>query len=94
MTDSCEHFFSALPENYISKFNFSNIFEWMSVDAYENLLRQSIHVAKDRAILTYRNLLVPRKHPISLNENIRSLDKLANKSKLYTKGDEFRLGNW
>ena len=55
----------------------SNIFEWMSASAYESLLRQAIRVAKDGAIITYRNLLVSRKHPDSLNKTVRSLDKLA-----------------
>ncbi len=77
VNDSCEHYFSQLPDNYISKFNFSNIFEWMSASAYENLLQQAIRVAKDGAILTYRNLLVPRKHPDSLNKTVRSLNNLA-----------------
>jgi S-adenosylmethionine-diacylglycerol 3-amino-3-carboxypropyl transferase len=77
VNDNCEHYFSQLADNYISKFNFSNIFEWISAGSFEGLLRQTIRVAKDGAILTYRNLLVPRKHPDSLDHTIRSLDKLA-----------------
>lgn len=77
VTDSCENYFSSLPDSSISKFNFTNIFEWMSDDAYEGLLKETIRVAKDRAVLTYRNLLVFREHPLVLNENIRSLKKLA-----------------
>jgi len=77
VTDSCEHFFSTLPDSYISKFNFTNIFEWMSAEAYEDLLRETIRVAKNGAIMTYRNLLVFREHPASLEENIQSLRQLA-----------------
>jgi S-adenosylmethionine-diacylglycerol 3-amino-3-carboxypropyl transferase len=77
VTDSCEHFFSTLPDSTISKLNFTNIFEWMSAEAYENLLRETIRVAKNGAIMTYRNLLVFREHPASLEENIRSLRQLA-----------------
>ncbi|NIM91624.1 MAG: DUF3419 family protein [Candidatus Aminicenantes bacterium] len=77
VTDSCEHYFSSLPDSCISKFNFTNIFEWMSDQAYENLLKETIRVAKDKAILTYRNLLVFREHPVTLDNNIQSLKKAA-----------------
>lgn len=66
VTQSCEEFFRTLPEAAISKFNFTNIFEWMSPDACGQLLRETIRVARDGAILTYRNLLVPRERPESL----------------------------
>jgi S-adenosylmethionine-diacylglycerol 3-amino-3-carboxypropyl transferase len=77
VTDSCENYFSSLPDSSISRFNFTNIFEWMSDDAYEDLLRETVRVAKDKAVLTYRNLLVFREHPSTLNSNIRSLKKMA-----------------
>jgi S-adenosylmethionine-diacylglycerol 3-amino-3-carboxypropyl transferase len=72
VTDSCEHFFAGLEDSSISKFNFSNIFEWMSPAAFENLLRETVRVARDGAVLTYRNLLVFRERPLSLGGNIRS----------------------
>lgn len=77
VTDSCEHFFSTLPDGSISKFNFTNIFEWMSPEAYENLLKETIRVAQDKAIMTYRNLLVFREHPASLESRIHSLKQMA-----------------
>lgn len=77
VADSCENYFSSLTDSTISKFNFTNIFEWMSADAFEDLLKETIRVAKDKAILTYRNLLVFREHPSRLNKNIRSLKDLA-----------------
>ena len=77
VTDSCENYFSSLPDSSISKFNFTNIFEWMSDDNYEGLLKETVRVAKDRAVLTYRNLIVFREHPSILNNNIRSLKKVA-----------------
>jgi S-adenosylmethionine-diacylglycerol 3-amino-3-carboxypropyl transferase len=77
VTDSCEHFFAGLGDSTISKFNFSNIFEWMSPAAYENLLRETVRVARDGAVLTYRNLLVFRERPPSLGGTIRSLQGLA-----------------
>jgi S-adenosylmethionine-diacylglycerol 3-amino-3-carboxypropyl transferase len=77
VTDSCEHFFASLEDSTISKFNFSNIFEWMSPAAFENLLRETVRVARDKALLTYRNLLVFRERPASLEGNIRSRRDLA-----------------
>jgi S-adenosylmethionine-diacylglycerol 3-amino-3-carboxypropyl transferase len=72
VTDNCGHFFSTRPNGSISKFNFSNIFEWVSPEAYEQLLRETVRVARDHAVLCYRNLLVPRERPESLSFCIRS----------------------
>jgi len=77
VTDGCEHFFAGLEDSSISKFNFSNIFEWMSTPAFEDLLRQTVRVARDKAVLTYRNLLVFRERPPSLAGSIRSRHDLA-----------------
>jgi S-adenosylmethionine-diacylglycerol 3-amino-3-carboxypropyl transferase len=77
VTDSCERYFASLPDSSVSKFNFSNIFEWMSPEAFENLLRETVRVARDKAVLTYRNLLVRREHPASLKANIRSRADVA-----------------
>jgi S-adenosylmethionine-diacylglycerol 3-amino-3-carboxypropyl transferase len=92
VTDSCENYFSSLPDSSISKFNFTNIFEWMSDAAYEELLRETVRVAKDNAILTYRNLLVFREHPSTLNSNIRSLTKMA--KSLHEKDLSFIYNNY
>jgi len=75
--DSCEHFFSTLPDSCITKFNFTNIFEWISPEEYERLLRQTHRVARNGAVLTYRNLLVFRERPIALAAHIRSLHMKA-----------------
>ena len=53
----------------------------MSESDFERLLEEAIRVAKDGAVMTYRNLLVPRKHPASLNHAICSLEKLSRKLK-------------
>ncbi len=78
VTDSCEHYLSGIPNETISKFNFSNIFEWIPLYSYEALLKEVIRVAKDGAIMTYRNLLVHRERPATLNQEIDSLRSLAN----------------
>ena len=58
--DTCEHYFLTQPASSISKFNFTNIFEWMALEAFGHLLRETYRVACDGAVLTYRNLLVSR----------------------------------
>jgi S-adenosylmethionine-diacylglycerol 3-amino-3-carboxypropyl transferase len=70
ITDSCESYFASLPDNYITKFNFSNIFEWMPPIDYEKLLHEAIRVGIPGGILTYRNLLVPRSRPESLKDQL------------------------
>lgn len=66
VTESCERYFKSRADSSISKFNFTNILEWMSPEETEQLLRETIRVAKNDAVLTYRNLLVPRQRPESL----------------------------
>lgn len=74
---ACERFFPTLPDNSISKFNFTNIFEWMTPQSCEALLRQTIRVARKGAVLTYRNLLVPRSRPESLRDSLEPDPELA-----------------
>ncbi|HMQ70065.1 MAG TPA: DUF3419 family protein [Ignavibacteria bacterium] len=92
VTDSCENYFRQLPDESISKFNFTNIFEWIPEDAFENVLIETIRVAKDNAVITYRNLLVPREHPESLSGIIES-DKLLAKQ-LHNKDLSFIYDNY
>ena len=66
VTGNCEDYFRGIPDDSISKFNYSNIFEWMEPASFENLLKETIRVARDGSILTYRNLLVKRSRPESL----------------------------
>ncbi|HVO75028.1 MAG TPA: DUF3419 family protein [Ignavibacteriaceae bacterium] len=92
VTGSCEDLFKSLSDNSISKFNFTNIFEWIPDEAFENLLKETIRVAKNKAVITYRNLLVPRKHPNTLKENIISQKELA--SRLFNRDLSFVYDNY
>jgi S-adenosylmethionine-diacylglycerol 3-amino-3-carboxypropyl transferase len=92
VTDGCDNFFSQLPDNSISKFNFTNIFEWISEEAFENLLKETIRVAKNGSVITYRNLLVPREHPESLSAIICSEKELA--SQLHQRDLSFIYNNY
>ena len=62
-TSGCLKYFESLPEGFISKFNFTNIFEWMSMPEFSNLMKETIRVAKNNAVITYRNHLVTRNRP-------------------------------
>ena len=77
VTASCEDYFSGIPADSISKFNFSNIFEWMEPASCENLLRETIRVARNGSVLTYRNLLVKRSRPESLATWIKPQRELS-----------------
>lgn|GEM_PF-577536 len=74
---SCESFFPTLPDNSVAKFNFTNIFEWMTPASVESLLRETIRVARDGAVLTYRNLIIPRSRPESLSRWLEPDAELA-----------------
>jgi len=77
VTDNCAAYLKSLEDSSISKFSFSNIFEWMAPEVFESILRETVRVARDGAILTYRNLLVFRERPASLSRNIRPRKDLA-----------------
>jgi S-adenosylmethionine-diacylglycerol 3-amino-3-carboxypropyl transferase len=79
VTGGCEDYFRGMPDDSISKFNFSNIFEWMEHSSFENLLREAIRVARDGSVMTYRNLLVKRCRPDSLAEWIKPQTELSEK---------------
>jgi S-adenosylmethionine-diacylglycerol 3-amino-3-carboxypropyl transferase len=77
VTSACHDYFRSLPAGTISRFNFTNIFEWMSLQEFNSLLQETIRVAADGAVLTYRNHLVTRKRPESLADQIIPNDKLS-----------------
>ncbi len=77
ITSGCMDYFTTLPSETISEFNFTNIFEWMSLEEYALLLKETIRVAKDGAIVTYRNHLVTRNRPESLADQLIQDTKLS-----------------
>lgn len=77
VVSSCEQFFPTLEESGIDRFNFSNIFEWMSQQAFTDILRQAVRVGTDGARLVYRNLLVRRERPDVLAGVIAREQELA-----------------
>lgn len=79
VTGDCTTLFRRLPPGSVSRFNFSNIFEWMDAGQFAAILEDTIRVARNGAVLTYRNLLVPRSRPDALAEKIRPDDALADR---------------
>ena len=63
VTSGCQEYLRSLPGDTISKFNFTNIFEWMSIEEFTLLLLETLRTAKDGAVITYRNHLVTRNRP-------------------------------
>jgi len=89
---ACGAYFFTLPDNGISKFNFSNIFEWSSPQEFEALLRETLRVARDGAVVTYRNLLVFREHPASLDPNFTS--RIVDSLKILSRDLSFIYDNY
>lgn len=72
-------FLATTPAGTFSKFYLSDVFEFCSMEQYENALRQIVRVARPGARLCYYNNLVPRSHPGSLAPVIQSEDALADR---------------
>ena len=70
ITGTCGEFFTHMSESSVQKFNFTNIFEWMSEEACEGILREAWRVASHGAVMTYRNLLVFRERPSTMQRMI------------------------
>jgi S-adenosylmethionine-diacylglycerol 3-amino-3-carboxypropyl transferase len=77
VTSGCHEYMRTLPADTISKFNFTNIFEWMSVEEFTLLLLETLRIAKDGAVITYRNHLVTRNRPEVFADKIIPDMKLA-----------------
>ena len=68
-------------------FNLSDIFEYMSADAYEQLLRLILQAARPGARLAYWNMLAPRSRPSVLADRLQSLTELS--SSLFARDKAF-----
>jgi S-adenosylmethionine-diacylglycerol 3-amino-3-carboxypropyl transferase len=68
---------AGLPPRSVDGFNLSDIFEYMSPDHHEQLLRAIVRVAKPGARLAYWNMLVPRARPESMAVVLRPRPDIA-----------------
>lgn len=74
---SLEDFLSRRGAGNLSKFNLSDIFEYLSAENTETLLRKIAASARPGARLAYWNMLAPRCAPNALRDRIRPLSELA-----------------
>jgi S-adenosylmethionine-diacylglycerol 3-amino-3-carboxypropyl transferase len=86
---SLEEFLESSTDTF-DAFNLSNIFEYISVEHYEQLLRQLVGAAKPNARLAYWNLLVPRARPESLAPVLNPLKQLS--EALFARDKAFMYG--
>lgn len=66
-----------MEEGEFDCFNLSDIFEYISPDAYENLLRRIVVSSRPGARLVYWNMLVPRRRPEALASRLEPLPELS-----------------
>ena len=70
VTDEIEAYLPSVEEGRFSKFYLSDMFEYISDEAYERLLGEIVRAGRDGGRLSYRNLLVPRERPPSLSQSL------------------------
>lgn len=74
---SVEEFLDRSDGRAFDRFNFSDVFEYVSVEHYHRLLDSILRCSRRGARLAYWNMLAPRRRPDYLAERLRSLDDLA-----------------
>ena len=58
-----------------SKYNLSDIFEYVSLDRYKSILKNLTEISPSKSRMVYWNMLVDRTRPIELADKIISLDR-------------------
>jgi S-adenosylmethionine-diacylglycerol 3-amino-3-carboxypropyl transferase len=66
LTEELGSLLGRLDAESVDRFNFTNVFEWVSLETFHEMLREIHRVARPGGRLCYRNLLVRRRHPPSL----------------------------
>jgi S-adenosylmethionine-diacylglycerol 3-amino-3-carboxypropyl transferase len=74
---SLEEFIERSRGRQFDRFNLSDVFEYMSLGHYQQLLGAIHRHSRSGARLVYWNMLVPRRRPEHLVDRLRSLDDLA-----------------
>ena len=74
---SIEQYLKQHDREPIRCFNLSDIFEYMSADAYQKLLQKIIDASLPGGRLAYWNMLVPRKSPDIMIHKIKPLSQLS-----------------
>lgn len=87
-----EQYLPTQAEGSFSCFYLSDIFEWMSEEAFAALLRQFCRVSRPGGRLTWRNLLVPRVRPPGLDDVLEVDEALSRR--LHEQDRSFVYGNF
>jgi S-adenosylmethionine-diacylglycerol 3-amino-3-carboxypropyl transferase len=74
---SLEEFLHTSSGQSFDRFNLSDLFEYVSVDHYHDMLESIIRCSRHGARLAYWNMLAPRRRPEHLANRLRPLDDLA-----------------
>jgi S-adenosylmethionine-diacylglycerol 3-amino-3-carboxypropyl transferase len=77
--ESLEAYLDRSPSERFDRFNLSDVFEYVSPEHYERVLRSIVRCSRPGARLAYWNLLVRRRRPRRLASRLRPLDDLANR---------------
>jgi S-adenosylmethionine-diacylglycerol 3-amino-3-carboxypropyl transferase len=71
---SVEEYLAGAGDRTIDRYNLSDLFEYVSPAAYEQMLEAIVRCSRSGARLAYWNMLVPRKRPDRLADRLESLD--------------------
>ena len=74
---SVEEFLAQAGPASFDRYNFSDLFEYVSVDHYHRMLEQIVRVSRPGARLAYWNLLAERKRPEFMADRLRPLSDLS-----------------
>jgi S-adenosylmethionine-diacylglycerol 3-amino-3-carboxypropyl transferase len=74
---SVEEFLAQAGPASFDRYNFSDLFEYVSVDHYHRMLEQIVRVSRPGARLAYWNLLAERKRPESMADRLLPLSDLS-----------------
>lgn len=84
---SVEDYLDKHQDQYIHRYNLSDIFEYMSEENYQHLLRRLIAASTPGSRLAYWNMLAPRRRPDSMADQLDALTKLS--ERLYAQDKAF-----
>ena len=76
----------------ITKFNLSDIFEYISETDFENLVKKILNASAGKALMSFWTLFIPRKVPLMYKDNITFNSELS--KKLFEKNRSFFYGTF
>ncbi|MBI4428377.1 MAG: DUF3419 family protein [Ignavibacteriales bacterium] len=89
---SLEEFLVRMPDGEMSKFNLSDVFEYMSDESAERVFKELVRVSRRDSRLAFWTLFVPRNVPRSLQQCIQPRMELSRD--LYFQDRTFFYGNF